>query len=238
MSKSALFWQGYRATMPLVVGVVPFGILFGALAVAKGLSPFESIGMSILVFAGSSQFIAINLIGEHASIWVIVLTTLLINLRNFLYSASVAPFVHSLSQGWKWLIAYPIVDEIYATVMTRYWQGQLAPEGIRWFYAGAAANLVSVWWLSTVIGAMVGDILPQRLSGILGFTLPLILTALVVPLLATRPALLAAASAALLGIVLAPMPHNLGLLIAAGAGIIAGLLAEKKQVVQKESLIQ
>src|SRR5512145_2995199 len=96
--KSALnfLWQGYRATIPLMVGGIPFGLFFGALATATGLSPLQAVGMSILVYAGSSQLVATQLIGHETALPIIVLTTFIINLRNFLYSASLAPIFRPL----------------------------------------------------------------------------------------------------------------------------------------------
>jgi 4-azaleucine resistance transporter AzlC len=223
-----LFWQGYRATMPLMVGVAAFGIFFGALAVATGMDPVQTTGMSVLVFAGSSQLIATKLIGQDASIVVIIVTTLIINLRNFLYSASLASFFQPLSKGWKWLLAYPMADEVYATIITRGRQGDLSARELAWFAVGASLNLMTIWWSTTAIGALLGNMVPAQLFELLGFTLPLIFISLIVPLLANRPALLAALSAALTGIVLDPLPHNLGLLAAALIGIGVGVWAEHK----------
>jgi 4-azaleucine resistance transporter AzlC len=190
--------------------------------------------MSILVFAGSSQFMAIGLIGNGASLLLIVLTTFFINLRNFLYSASLSPYFQPLSGGWKWFLAYPMADEVYATILVRARQGDLSAKELGWFAAGVGLNLISLWWTSTAVGALLGDILPPHLTQTLGFTLPLIFTSLIVPLLVTRPALLAALSAALASIILAPLAHNLGLLLASAIGIGVGVLVEKIQPVKME----
>lgn len=223
----ALLWQGYRATMPFMIGVIPFGIVFGAVAVAAGLRPGEAVWMSILVFAGSSQFMAVKLIESGASILLIVVTTFFINLRNFLYSASLAPSFRPLQAGWKWLLAYPMADEVYATVLLRARQGDLLPRELAWYAAGVSLNLIGVWWGSTAIGALLGNILPGHLAQTLGFIAPLIFISLVAPLLTTRPALLAALAAGLASATLAPLPNHLGLLLAAAAGIAVGLAAEK-----------
>lgn len=232
--ESSFFWQGYRATMPLLIGVAPFGLVFGALAVAVGLTPIAAIGMSFFVVAGSSQFIAAQLIGDGAPIVIIVLTTFIINLRHFLYSASLAPAFRPLSRGWKWLLAYVMVDEIYATVIARRQQEDFSPGELGWFFAGASANLFSVWLITTAAGALLGSILPAHIIDTLGFTLPLIFISLVIPLLVTRSALLAALSATLAAILLAPLPHNTGLLVAAGIGIFIGVMTEKRQSTRME----
>ncbi|MBZ0305568.1 MAG: AzlC family ABC transporter permease, partial [Anaerolineae bacterium] len=106
MQTKSLFWAGFRAAMPLMVGVAPFGIVFGALAINARMSPLQALGMSILVIAGSSQFVAAGLMADSAPILVIIFTTFVINLRHFLYSASLNTFLRPLSIGWKLLLGY------------------------------------------------------------------------------------------------------------------------------------
>lgn len=224
---SRLFWQGYRAAAPLMVGVAPFGLVFGALAVSAGMNTIQALGMSIFVIAGSSQFVATQLISSSAPLAVIVLTTFVINLRHFLYSASLAEFLRPLSLSWKMLLGYLMIDEVYAPSMIRHRQGDLSPHELRWYFLGAGINLASIWWITTVIGAKLGDILPEKTTDALGFTLPLIFISIVVPLLAKRPALLTAITAAGAGIVFAPLPNRLGLIVAAALGIAVGVLSER-----------
>src|SRR5512142_2074103 len=95
------FWAGVRAELPLLVGVFPFGMIYGALAIGAGLSPAAAQLMSSIVFAGSAQFATAQLVHEAAPAAVIITTIALVNLRHMLYSASVAPYVHSLSMRWK-----------------------------------------------------------------------------------------------------------------------------------------
>ena len=98
-AKGSFFWQGYRAATPLLIGVAPFGVVFGALAISVGMTPLAAISMSFFVLAGSSQFIAAELMREEASAFIIILTTFLINIRHFLYSVTIAPSIRSLSKG-------------------------------------------------------------------------------------------------------------------------------------------
>lgn len=233
-SPSRLFWQGYRAATPLMVGVAPFGLVFGTLAIGAGMSTLQALGMSIFVIAGSSQFVATGLIKDGTPFLIIVLTTFIINLRHFLYSASLADFLRPISLPWKMLIGYLMIDEVYAPSMIRHRQGDLSPFELRWYFIGAGFNLASIWWVTTVIGAKLGDILPEKTTDALGFTLPLIFISIVVPLLVKRPAMLAALTAIIAGIVFAPLPNRLGLIIAAALGIVAGVISERFQVEEKE----
>lgn len=228
------FWQGYRAAIPLMVGVAPFGFVFGALAVAVGMSALQAFGMSVIVLAGSSQFVATELIGDHTPVALIVLTTFVINLRHFLYSASLADFFRPLKAGWKVLLGYCMVDEVYAVAILRKQTGMFSPGELRWYFLGAAFNLISVWWTTTIFGALIGDILPESTREVLGFTLPLIFTAIVVPTIVTRPLFLAAMSAGISGILLAPLPNRLSIIAAAIIGIAVGILTESLLGTPKE----
>src|SRR5262249_43779897 len=119
-SKRTEFWNGVKDTFPLVVGAAPFGIIFGALAVTSGISPGGALAMSAIVFAGPSQFIAAGLVAGGASILVIVLTTLVVNVRHALYAASLAPHVKHLPQRWLAPLGFWLTDESYVVVIARY----------------------------------------------------------------------------------------------------------------------
>src|SRR5512141_1491547 len=97
MTASSSFWAGVRAEFPLLIGVFPFGMIYGALAISAGLSASVSQLMSSIVFAGSSQFAVTQLVHEAAPAFVIILTIAMINVRHVLYSASMAPYLRSLS---------------------------------------------------------------------------------------------------------------------------------------------
>lgn len=224
-----LFWQGYRAAMPLMAGVAPFGLVFGALAVAAGMSVWQALGMSILVLAGASQFIAAELIRDHTPVLLIVFTTFIVNLRHFLYSASLTDYLKPLSRGWRAVIAYVMVDEVYAVSYLRKQAGDLEPQGFRWFFVGAGICLITLWWATTVLGALVGDTLSADVQDALNFSLALIFTAIVVPSLKNRPLVGAALSAGIAGILLAPLPNRLGLIVAALIGIGVGLWLEGRK---------
>ncbi len=234
MGSKSLFWAGFRASLPLMVGVAPFGVVFGALAIGAEMSPIQALGMSVLVLAGSSQFVATGLIDDHTPMLLIVFTTFVINLRHFLYSASLNELLRPLSMTWKIIIGYFMVDEVYATAWKRHQEQPFTPQEFRAYFLGAGVSLVTVWWLTTCIGAALGDVLPENVTDALGFTLPLIFTSIVISLLVTRPALFAALSAGVAGIIFAPMPNKLGLLVAAAIGILVGSLMEYAQQLPEE----
>ena len=116
----AQFFYGMKDTSPLLIGAAPFGIIYGVLATGAGIPVVMAQAISLIVFAGSAQFIAAQLIGAGASGMVIVLTTFIINLRHALYSASIAPYVKDLPRAWKWVLSYLLTDEAFAVAITHY----------------------------------------------------------------------------------------------------------------------
>jgi 4-azaleucine resistance transporter AzlC len=212
-----------RAELPLVLGVVPFGMIYGVLALGAGLTHTQAQGMSSIVFAGSAQFITTQLVKSAAPGLIIVLTILVVNLRHALYSASLAPHVQHLPLRWKLILSYLLTDEAYAPTISNYEEPGEATHK-HWFFLGAGLALWSGWQLSTAAGITLGAVVPESWS--LDFTLALTFIALVVPRLRDRSTLasaLVAGSVALAGFFL---PYKLGILAAAMSGILAGTLLE------------
>ena len=220
------FWAGVRSEIPLLIGVFPFGMIYGALAINAGLSTLAAQMMSSLVFAGSAQFITTQLVRESAPGFVIVLTIAVVNLRHMLYSASLAPYLAHLSTRWKALLAYLLTDEAYAPTVIHYEKEGLTPFG-HFFLLGAGLTLWINWQISTALGIFLGAAIPESWS--LDFALPLTFIAMVVPVLKDRPAIAAAVSAGVVALFADTMPYQLGLIVAALVGIIVGTLLEKRQ---------
>ncbi len=220
------FWNGVRDEAPILLGVVPFGMIFGALAMSVRLSTVMAQAMSSVIFAGSAQFIAAQLVGTGTSGIVIMMVVLVVNLRHALYSASVAPHMKELRPAWKLLLAYLLTDEAYAVTITHYnREGDEAHK--HWYFLGAGLTLWSSWQVSTALGIFIGARLPQDWP--LGFVLPLTFIALVVPALRDRAAVAAAVVASIVGTLAVNLPLKTGLLIAAAIGILTGLGMERRQ---------
>jgi 4-azaleucine resistance transporter AzlC len=217
--------QGIQAEFPLLVGVFPFGMIFGAAALGAGLAPAEAQSMSSIVFAGSAQFLTAQLVHAAAPAPVIILTIAIVNLRHVLYSASVAPYVKHLPLRWKGLLAYLLTDEAYAATIVHYEEEGAAPTG-HWFFLGAGASLWLTWQLSTALGIFLGANIPK--SWPLEFALPLTFIAMLVPMLKDRPMVAAALSAGVVAVLGAALPYKLGLLLAALVGISVGMIAERR----------
>lgn len=217
------FWAGVRAELPILLGVAPFGMIFGAVAVAV-LPPALAQAMSSIIFAGSAQFIAAELISVGTPAFVLLTTTFIVNLRHLLYSASLAPYVRSLPLRWRLALAYLLTDEAYAVTIVHYTDGHSPPATRHWFFLGAGLALWTVWQLSTVLGILLGARIPPEWS--LDFALPLTFIGIVVPTLRDRPHLGAALSAGVVAVAAAGWPYKLGLMAAALVGIVVGVMLE------------
>jgi 4-azaleucine resistance transporter AzlC len=226
IEQSKHFWAGVRSEIPLLVGVFPFGLIYGALAVNAGLSKAAAQMMSSMVFAGSAQFITTQLVQQSGPGFVIVLTIAVVNLRHMLYSASLAPYIASLSMRWKLLLSYLLTDEAYAPTIIHY-----EKEGItlhtHWFWLGAGVTLWLFWQVSTALGIFLGAAIPESWS--LDFALPLTFIAMIVPVLRDRPAIAAALSAGVVALVAFSLPYKLGLMLAALVGIVVGTVLEGRK---------
>jgi 4-azaleucine resistance transporter AzlC len=221
-----LFLSGVRTEIPLLIGVFPFGLIYGALAINAGLPPLAAQLMSSIVFAGSSQFVAAQLFHDGAPGFVIILTIAVVNLRHMLYSASLAPFLKNLSLRWKILLSYLLTDEAYAPSIINYEKDGIQPFS-HWFVFGAGFALWFTWQMSTAIGIFLGAAIPEEWS--LDFALPLTFIAMVVPTLKNRSMVAAALSAGLVALLAYSFPFKLGIILAALTGIIVGTTLEGKK---------
>ena len=218
------FIDGMRATIPLILGAMPFGVVFGALAVTEaGMSPAAAQGMSLFVFAGASQFIATGLI-KDAEIWLLVLTTFMVNVRHALYSASLAPYVKHLPQRWLLPLGFWLTDETYAVTVVRY-NGKERNKHTHWFYLGSAVLMYSNWQLCTFIGIIAGQQIPDATSWGLDFAMVVTFTGIVVPMIRNRPMLISALVAGVCAMLFYGLPNQIGFFVAGVAGIIAGYIA-------------
>ncbi len=237
-TRRAEFVRGMRAIVPLVIGAAPFGIIFGAVAVSGGvvaegetahqLSPLAVQSMSLFVYAGASQFIAAELVRNAAAVLVVIFTTLIVNLRHTLYSASLAPYLHGFPQRWLAPLAFGLTDEVFVVSIARYQQADSSPYK-HWYQAGAAVLMYSGWQFFTLIGILAGRSIPPEQVARLGLSFAATVTfiGMLIPMLQSRALLISAAAAGAASVLFYGLPNRLGLLAAALVGIAAGVLAER-----------
>lgn len=229
MIPAAAFSLGLRAVMPLLLGVAPFGVIYGVVALQSGIPALAAMAMSSIVFAGSAQFLLAQLVGAGAPLLLTAGAVGLVNLRHALYSASVAPMLAHLPRRWKILLAYLLTDEAYAAAIPHLIAARpTTPQSAQahWILFGSGFGLWAGWQLATLAGVLIGAQLPSGLG--LDFALPLTFIAIVVPMVDSRALLLAALTAGAVAVMLAALPYKLGLFIAALAGLAAGAVLSRR----------
>lgn len=217
--------RGLLDTLPFMFGSIPFGMLFGTLALAKGLDPLTTMAMSLFVFSGSAQFIAVVLLGAGSGIWVIWFATLVLNLRHLLYAATLVDHVRHLRQAWRFPLAAFLTDETFA-VMERRYRTQGGGANAHWYYITSCIGMYANWQFWTFIGITVGQNFPQVQNWGLEFAMVVTFIGIVVPLLTSVPYWAAALTAGLVAAVANPLPYKLGLMLAALAGIVVGVVLD------------
>ncbi|HVB71965.1 MAG TPA: AzlC family ABC transporter permease [Ktedonobacteraceae bacterium] len=222
---------GIKDILPILLGVLPFGLIYGVSARSAGIPAIAAQAMSLLIFAGSAQFVAVQLLSAGVPVGIIILTACLLNLRHMLYSASIAPYVKWLPVRWKMFLAYILTDEAYAVAIIHYRQpGEITSK--HWHFLGAGLTLWTIWQLSTAFGILLGANVPASWS--LDFALPLTFIALVIPTLKTRAEWLAAGTAGILAVLVAALPFDLGLIVATLTGMAIGLGLDTKRETAKD----
>lgn len=225
-TRRAEFLGGVKATTPMVVGGIPFGIIFGALAITSGLSPAAAQAMSLLVYAGSAQAVSLGMISGGASLPAIWLTTFVINVRHALYSTSLAPYVKHLPQRWVLPLAFWLTDETYLIVIKHYEEPDPSPYR-HYYYLGSALFMYSSWQLSTLIGIIFGTAIPDPTRWGLDFAMSATFIAMMIPSIKNRPSLAAVLVASVVAVAAQGLPNQLWLILAMLCGVAAGVITER-----------
>lgn len=227
MSAGGEFLAGCRDEAPLLLGVAPFGMIYGIAALSAGVPAWLAQLASAVVFAGAAQLVIVQMLAAGAGALPIALTSGLLNLRHVLYSASMAEYVRHLPRRWRLLLAYLLTDEAYAVAVLRYQRrDHRAPPAPasdlrHWYFLGAGFTLWAGWQLSTAAGLLFGATIPAAWE--LDFAVPLTFIALLTLLLRERAGQAAALVAGLGALAFAALPYKLGLVAAILLGLLAGV---------------
>ncbi|WP_415184171.1 AzlC family ABC transporter permease [Phaeovulum sp.] len=224
-SPTAAYWRGFRQALPFMLVIVPFGLLFGVAGTEAGFNLAEVMGFSILVIAGASQFTAVQLMTDNAPVVMVLLTSLAVNLRMAMYSAALSPHLGAATPWQKVLTSYFMVDQTYALAAQDY---EIRPEQTMTeklaFYAGACTPICPQWYVSTWLGAVLGEAIPPAFA--LDFAVPITFLAMLAPMLRTLAHLAAAAVSVGVALALAFLPSGTGLLVAAACAMFTGAQVE------------
>ncbi|MFC3882133.1 AzlC family ABC transporter permease [Bacillus songklensis] len=167
--------KGFTDALPIAFSFILFGGIFGMLSVQTGLSVLESVGMSLIVFAGSAQFTAISLLSDHASMWTIILVTFFINSRHLLMGLSMSPYYQPFSNKFSTIMAFFLIDEQYAITMNHFRHHKATQR----YIMAVSFTLYGTWVIGTWLGTLTQSLIPDPEQLGLGFSFTALFLALV-----------------------------------------------------------
>ncbi|MBU2994151.1 AzlC family ABC transporter permease [Octadecabacter sp. 1_MG-2023] len=224
-TQKSYYWTGFRAGVPFVLVVMPFGLLFGVVATEAGFTSLQTMAFSSVVFAGAAQFAALQLMVDNAPMAIVIATALAVNLRMAMYSASLSLWLGDAPLWKRALIAYVNVDQSYAISINKYEDEpqMILPDRIAFFF-GAVTPVCPLWIVATGLGIWLGDGIPDWMA--LDFAVPICFLAIIAPMMRTLAHMVAAVTSIVVALVLAGLPFNLGLLVAAVLAMVIGAQVE------------
>jgi 4-azaleucine resistance transporter AzlC len=217
------FLEGVRDMTPVLIGIVPFGMVCGIAAISAGASPVAALAMSAIMFSGAAQIIAAQLLAAGAPLMVIVLSCLVVGLRFLVYSAAMAPHLRPLDHRWRNVLSFLLTDQAFAGTIQRFRDSDDLRANASYFLGGGVL-LWAVWQVATLVGILAGQLIPA--SWQLEFVVPLSFLAILAPLLRDRVTLLVVVATGVAAIALDAMPMRLSLVCAGLIGIAIGVVAD------------
>ena len=193
------FWQNSVTTaLPVVMGYLPIGFAYGVLAINAGLTVFQTVLMSIIVFAGSAQLIAVSLFAQMLHPLSIIATTFIVNLRHLLMSAALAPHMRNWKQSQVAFFSFELTDESFGLHSLRFDQGNNQPN------SSITINMIcqSAWVLGSFLGAVAGNLIQDVRPFALDYALPAMFIALLIMQIKHRTHLIIAGISAILSLIL------------------------------------
>lgn len=223
--RTSFYWIGFREGAPFILVVIPFGLLFGVVATEAGFTGIQTMAFSSVVFAGAAQFAALQLMLDDAPMVIVLATALAVNLRMAMYSASLALWLGEAPLWKRALIAYVNVDQSYAISINRFEDQPdlLLAQRIAFFF-GVVTPVSVVWIIATGFGIWLGDSIPEWMA--LDFAVPICFLAIIAPMMRSLAHMVAAVTSIVVALVLAGLPFNFGLLIAAVVAMMVGAQIE------------
>ena len=169
--------KGIIDVSPLMIPVVPFGIIYGVIGMELGLSPYMTFGMSIIIFGGASQIVLLQLFSAGASSFVAISSVGAVNSRHLLYGAVFSEYLSNLKISWKIILSYVLIDQAFA-VSNTYFKKNKKSQNKHYHLLGAGFTCWTIWQISTILGIVLGSVVPEELG--LNFTISLTFLALLI----------------------------------------------------------
>ena len=222
MKKWQIFKQGVLEELPLQLGVFPFGIIYGVTAIESGLTFFQALLMSSIIFGGASQIAFVQMLSNSTPFGVILTTVGAINSRHLLYSISMVEYLNKLSVSWRITLAYLLTDEAYA-VSIRKFINYSNNSIFHYHLLGTGITLFVSWQISTLFGVLIGNDLPEFLD--LQFIIPLTFIAIIVPMIKSKSTFLTVITAGISALIIKNLDINFWIILSGLFGILAGIFS-------------
>ena len=231
------YWQGAKDCIPMLPGMVAWGLTMGVSMVNTGMSVTESVAMTLLVFAGSSQLAAIPLIAVGAPMWVILLTGLCVNLRFIVFSAHLRPYLMHLPRWKRLMSGYLTADLSYVQFVSRFPKPSSDPKQQQVQDAYLAGNDGLTWlgWIgASLIGIALAHQIPTNWG--LGFAGMLSLLGILCSLVTSKLRVVSAGVASTAAVAVYALPLKMNIVVAIAAAVAVCLLLEKTQQAMKKQV--
>lgn len=218
------FRAGFVEMLPACLGLIPFGLVCGVGAAAAGADLLGALGMSAIIFSGAAQILASQLLAAGAPVAVVILTCAVLGLRFLMYSAAMAPHLRALDSRWRNLLAFLLTDVAFAATIQRFRESDDLRANAS-YYLGAGVLLWVTWGVATLVGVLLGSVIPS--SWQLEFVVPLCFIAILAPLLRDRVTIAVFVVAAVAVVTLDALPMRLSLICAGLIAITCGVVADQ-----------
>jgi len=169
--------KGIIDVSPLMIPVVPFGIIYGVIGMELGIGPYMTLGLSIIIFGGASQIVLLQLFSGGASLLVILSSVGAVNSRHLLYGAVLSEHLSGLKLTWKIILSYVMTDQAFA-VSNNYFKKNNKDKNQHYHLLGSGFTCWTIWQISTILGIALGSVVPEELG--LSFTISLTFLALLI----------------------------------------------------------
>ena len=217
-------WRGTLNMLPLSLAVLPWGVLFGSLAVQRGFSGLEAMGFSLLVFGGAVQIVSVELMDGNASLLAVLFSAFVISSRHFLYGLALSERLSVLPARWRVPLGFLLTDELFA-----HSTGQRAYRGRYrlWYGFAAGFSFYLAWNLWTLIGVLAGSALPDLTTLGLDFAIAATFIALAAPGIKSLPALATVITAAICSVLFELLGFELALVASSLLAMSAGFAVNR-----------
>ena len=222
--RAKIIANGFIDTIPLGISTSIYGLVYGVMASQAGLSVFETLAMSAVVFAGASQLTAVQMIAIGSGTISVIITVFIINLRHYLMAASISPYIKHEPVYKRMVNAFFMTDESYAVTYSYFQKGSPSSS----YFLGSGLNIYLFWGSSGVIGYFFGNMITPELSYIFDFAFVAAFIGMIVPMVKTRPALVTVIASAVISLAGSLVIPGKWYIIIAGLGAsLAGFLASE-----------